>query len=346
MSKFLRNISCMGGLVATLGITLWSGSPEAQSAYTLNFGTVAPTGTPWSDQLDTIKKRIESKSNGQIKVKLFLGGALGSEIEMIQDVQRGERLQGGGFSTAAVGEALNVPLLQMIELPFLFNNEGQADAVLDEILYEPTKKALADKGISFYSWTENGWRSFGTKGTVAPTSPELLTQYKMRAQESPVHLNMYKAMNVQAVAKPVSEVLPSLNTGIVTGFDNTPLFSLAAGWIEPITHYTLSKHIYQPAAVMYSKKFIDSLPADLQAVVLEDPQGEAKRGRQAVRKLETELLETISAMGKEVVELTPDQRKAFKQAVRQKTHAAFLGQYPELQATYGAIKDKKQESKE
>ena len=39
---------------------------------------------------------------------------------------------------------------------------------------------------------------------------------------------MYKALNVQAIAKPVSEVLPSLNTGIVTGFDNTPLFSLAA----------------------------------------------------------------------------------------------------------------------
>lgn len=335
----------ISGLILGLGSLLWSQHSDAQAAFTMNFGTVAPPGTPWSDQLDDIKKRIESKSEGQIKVKLFLGGALGSEIEMIQDVQRGERLQGGGFSTAAVGEALDIPLLQMVELPYLFNNEAQADAVLDDVLYEPAKKQLAEKGIAFYSWTENGWRSFGTKGDSAPTSPEALTAYKMRAQESPVHLNMYKSMNVQAVAKPVSEVLSSLNTGIVTGFDNTPLFSLAAGWTEPITHYTLSRHIYQPAAVMYSQNFVDSLTPELQAIVLEDPQGEANRGRSAVRKLEAELLVTIAAMGNEVVILTPEQLKSFRKAVRAKTHAAFLQNNPEMQELYAAIKTKKQELK-
>ena len=61
-------------------------------------------------------------------------------------------LQGGGFSTGAVGEAL-IPLLQMIELPYLFNNEAQADAVLDDVLYEPTKAAFLKK-YAFYSWTE------------------------------------------------------------------------------------------------------------------------------------------------------------------------------------------------
>ena len=76
---------------------------QAEPAYVMNFGTVAPDGTPWADQLRNIKKKIEGSSNGKIQVKLFLGGSLGSEIEMIQDVQRGERLQGGGFSTGAVG---------------------------------------------------------------------------------------------------------------------------------------------------------------------------------------------------------------------------------------------------
>ena len=335
----------LSGLILGLGSLLWSDAIQAQAAHTMNFGTVAPAGTPWSDQLDNIKKRIESKSEGQIKVKLFLGGALGSEIEMIQDVQRGERLQGGGFSTGAVGEALDIPLLQMIELPYLFNNEAQADAVLDDVLYEPTKAALSEKGIAFYSWTENGWRSFATKGDSAPTTPEALKAYKMRSQESPVHLNMYKSLEVQAVAKPVSEVLSSLNTGIVTGFDNTPLFSLAAGWIDPVTHYTLSRHIYQPAAVMYSQSFVDSLTPELQAIVLEDPKGEAAKGRSSVRKLEGELLETIAAMGKEVVTLTPEQLKAYRKAVRGKTHAAFLQNNPEMQELYGAVKAKKQSLK-
>ena len=339
----MRISTAITGLTISLGLISWASTTNAEALYTMNFGTVAPTGTPWSDQLTSIKKRIESESAGKVKVKLFLGGALGSEIEMIQDVQRGERLQGGGFSTGAVGSALDVPVLQMVELPYLFKDEAQADAILDEVLYEPTKKSLEEKDITFYCWTENGWRSFATKGDSAPTSPEELSKYKMRAQESPVHLNMYKALGVQAVAKPVSEVIPSLNTGIVSGFDNTPLFSLAAGWIEPVTHYTLSRHIYQPAAVMYSKKFTESLPADLQKIVLANPQEEAKRGRAAVRQLEGELLEAISSMGKEVVTLTEEQQKSFRNAVRTNTHAAFLKDHPEMQDTYAAIKAKKKE---
>ncbi len=341
----MKKTALIGSIIVGMGTLLWSDTTEAQAKFELNFGTVAPAGTPWSDQLDGIKKRIEAKSGGQIKVKLFLGGALGAEIEMIQDVRRGERLQGGGFSTGAVGEAPDIPLLEMIELPYLFGNEQQADAVLDEVLYEPATKALAEKGVAFYSWTENGWRSFGTKGDSAPTSPEMLKEYKMRSQESPVHLNMYKAMDVQAVAKPVTETLSSLQNGIVTGFDNTPLFSLAAGWTEPITHYTLTKHIYQPAAVMYSKSFIDSLSPEFQAIVMDDPMGEAAKGRAAVRKLEKDLLNTITEMGKEVVTLTPDQLKAYRKAVRSKTHAAFLQNNPEMQETYAAVKAKKQSLK-
>ena len=318
----------------TLG---FSQSVFAEETYVMNFGTVAPDGTPWAEQLKALEQRIEKESNGRIKVNLFMGGSLGSEREMIQDVKRGERIQGGGFSTGAVGSELDVPILEMVELPYLFNNTAEADQVLDTILYDAAKEALAEKGVTFYAWTENGWRSFATKGGPA-TSPEELQKYKMRSQESSVHLDMYKALKVQAIAKPTSEVLPSLNTGIITGFDNTPLFSLASGWIEPVTHYTLSRHIYQPAAVMYSKKFIDSLPADLQAVVLKDPKAESQRGRKGVRALEAGLIESIAGMGIKVIDLTPEQKKAFRKTVRKPTHAAFLAQNKSVQSLYAKVK--------
>ena len=183
-------------------------------------------------------------------------------------------------------------------------------------------------------WAENGWRNFATKGPA--TTKAELAKFKMRAQENPVHMDMYKMLGVQAVAKPTSEVLPSLNTGIVDGFDNTALFSLAAGWIEPVTHYTLSRHIYQPAAVVYSKKFVDSLPPDLQKVVLGDPHAESKRGRTAVRALEGELLETIRSMGKQVVDLTDAQRAAFKAETRA-VHKSFLASHQDLIPVYKQV---------
>ena len=328
--------SIFAGLAASLALLLTSEQPiKAGPEFSLNFGTVAPDGTPWSAQLQGIKRRIEKDSGGRVQVKLFLGGSLGSEIEMIQDVQKGERLQGGGFSTGAVGEALDIGVLKMIELPFLFRSNEEADKVLDTVLLEPTRTALAQKGITFYAWSENGWRNFATQGPAA--SPEALQGFKMRSQESAVHLDMYKSMGVQAVAKPVSEVVPSLNTGIVTGFDNTPLFSLAAGWIQPVSHYTLSRHIYQPAAVFYSKSFVDRLPADLQQILMANASEESVSGRAAVRAMEGELVETIKAMGKTVTELSEEERKAFVKSCRKNTHTAFLASNPEMQSSYEKV---------
>ncbi len=326
-------------LLATVLTSVFVGNTaQAEPEFVANFGTVAPDNTPWADQLRSVKERIEKESNGRIKLKLFLGGSLGSEIEMIQDVARGERLHGGGFSTGAIGEAAGIPLLQMVELPFLFQTNDEVDAVLDNVLYVPVSKALEEKGFVLTAWAENGWRNFATKGGPA-TSPEELAKFKMRSQESPVHLDMYKQYKVLATPKPVSEVLPALNTGIVDGFDNTPLFSIAAGWIEPVTHYTMSWHIYQPAGVVFSKSFIDGLPDDLKKIVMGDPKTESVQGRAGVRELEEVLIQQISDMGKEVIYLTPEQRQAFATPALL-VHKQFLGNHPELVPLYKEVRTK------
>jgi TRAP-type C4-dicarboxylate transport system substrate-binding protein len=338
----MKNALKLGALALTAGAILLvpTSTPEAESTWTVNFGTVAPDGTPWADQLRDTKKRVEKESNGAIKVKVFLGGSLGSEIEMVQDCRKGERLQGVGVSTGAMSEGANIPVLQLPELPYLFNSFEEADAVLDDVLFDPMSAELADKGFVLTIWAENGWRNFATKGGPA-TSPAELAGYKMRAQESPVHLNMYKALGVQAVSKPTSEVLPALNTGIVSGFDNTPLFSMAAGWIEPVTHYTLSRHIYQPAAVAYSKAWFDQLPADMQTIVIGDPAAEAAKGRVGVRALEKDMLAAIESKGVQVVEITPEQRKAFADKTLS-VHKTFLKDNPEALALYKKIMAKLQ----
>ena len=324
-------------LLAGIGALALPQSITAQTKHNLNFGTVAPDGTPWADQLRDVQKRIKKESNGAVNVRVFLGGSMGSEVEIVEDISKGQRLQGGGMSTAAVGQAVNIPLLMLPELPYLFRTNAEADAVLDEVLWKPVSKALESKGFILGCWAENGWRNFATKGPAS--TPAQLAKYKMRSQESSVHLGMYKALGVQAVAKPTSEVLPALNTGIIDGYDNTPLFSIAAGWVDPISHYTLSRHIYQPAAIVYSKKFMDSLPADLRRIVIGDPIAEGKRGRKAVRALEQELIESIQGMGKTVTDLSTEQRKAFRAATRD-VRNGFVINNKELRPVYAEVKAK------
>lgn len=330
-------LASFGVAAAVLTFPSTSASQEAQ--FTLNFATVAPEGTPWANQLMAVKSLVEQGSGNRIKVKVFLSGSMGSEVEIARECRRGDRIQGVGVSTGALAEGAALPSLTLPELPYLFLNVNEADKVLDEVLYKPMSTELGKKGFVLHFWSENGWRHFATKGGPANT-PEALAKFKMRAQESPVHLSMYKALGVNAVSKPITEVLPSLNTGIIDGYDNTALFALSAGLIDPITHFTLSYHIYQPAAIVYSKRWYDTLPADLQALLVSDVVNQTVNGRAAIRALDDDMIKIIqNTKKKTVVTLSPAERQAFA-AKTKGVHTEYLGLHPEAKPLYDQVQAK------
>src|SRR5690606_30465507 len=117
---------------------------------------------------------------------------------------------------------------------------------------------FAAKDFVMVTWAENGWRSIGHKSKFLK-APADLKGVKIRSQESKVHLAFWKKLKASPQAIAVPEVLPALQTGVVEAFDNTPLFTLAADWQTAIKFYSVTEHIYQAAAVIYSKRFWDKL---------------------------------------------------------------------------------------
>ena len=101
---------------------------------------------------------------------------------------------------------------------------------------------------------------------------------------------------------------------------NLLISELRRGWFEPTKHYTLSRHIFQPAGIIYSQEFFDGLPADLQKVVLGDRIKDQALGRKLVRDLEGELLANFREFGMTVTEPTAEQMKPFREAAK-KVHA-------------------------
>ncbi len=277
---------------------------------TLKMGTVAPSGTPWSDELYGIKRRIEKESNKNIKLKIYLGGQLGGEHEILQGIQRG-RIQGGGLTATALAAA--VPELDLIEVPYLFDSQKQADCVLDKHLLEPFTQLFAEKGLVFVTWAENGYRNIGTKNKPIRT-PGDLRGVKIRAQESKVHLAYWKKIGASPVPIAVPEVLPALQTGVVEGFDQTALMTLAAEWQTSIKYYTVTEHIYQPAAIVFSKQFFDALTPEQKKILMGEGNGLAPRARRAVRRLSGQLIKALESNNVQIIKLSGGEKAAFKNA--------------------------------
>ena len=244
----------------------------------LRIGSVAPPGTPWAKIVTKLKRKIAKKSGGRIKVKAFLGQALGGEKSIVRRCTKGT-LEMIGVSTGAL--ATLVPELNAYELPYLVETHEQADRVLDST-YAQASEIMAKKGIHLYYWSENGFRAFGTKDGFVK-KPGDLKGVKMRAQESFVHTQMYKELGANPNPIPVAQVAEDLANGVVSGYDNSLLYSYAAQWYKSIKYVTLSRHIHQPAVIAYNKAWLDGIDADLREILLADVERSTKLGRKRIR---------------------------------------------------------------
>lgn len=306
----LRSSLVVASLFATLAFTFTHASSARAEAVVAKCGSVAPEGTPWAEWLDGVKTRMEKESNGNLKLKVFLSGKLGGEKEMVEDTKKGALHMFGG-SVGALA-ASHVPELNVFELPYLFTSDAEADYVMNKVRPEVTK-LLDARGFVMVMWAENGWHGYGVKGKCVEKLEDMKGK-KMRSQESYIHLDTYRALGASPVEMPVPEVMTALQNNVVDGFSNTPLFSFATSWHSGIDSFTYSKHIYQPALIVLSKKWFDTLTPELKTVLTKPT--EEKQGFQLVRGLTQPLLDNFKSAGKKVCTLSPDETKKFSEASR------------------------------
>lgn len=284
--------------------------PALAEEFTIKLASVAPDKTAWSEMLKKWQKAVEEKSAGRIKVRVFLGGQLGSEAESVLRCKRGQ-IQAVAASIGSISS--QVPEVNVLELPYLFKNAAEADQIIDGVLAAPLQKAFQDAGFEVGFWNENGYRHFATKSGFVK-SPADLKGKKMRSQESAVHIDMWRAFGAAPVAIPQTEVLPALQNGTVDGFDQALLYMVAANWHTSIKYLTLSGHMYQPAVIALHKPWFDKLPADLQKIVLDEGKAVQEFGRKKVRAMGPQVLQIIKDAGVQVAELTAAEKAAFETA--------------------------------
>ena len=301
--------SCVVAVFAFAAL-LCLGAPVRAEPVVAKCGSVAPEGTPWAEWLEGVKARMEKESNGNFKLKVFLSGKLGGEKEMVEDTKKGALHMFGG-SVGALASS-HVPELNVFELPYLFTSDAEADYVMNKVRGD-VAKLLDQRGFVMVMWAENGWHGYGVKGKCVEKLEDMKGK-KMRSQESFIHLETYRAYGASPVEMPVPEVMTALQNNVVDGFSNTPLFSFATSWHSGIDSYTYSKHIYQPALIVLSKKWFDGLSPELKAVLTKPT--EEKLGFQLVRGLTEPLLENFVSAGKKVCKLSPDETKKFADASR------------------------------
>ncbi len=291
-----------GALVLVLGAAT---AANAKIVIKAGYGT---GGGPIHDAMVEFEKRVE-KANPEIDVQIFPGGQLGSEGEIIGQLQAGitDLLP---TTTGPLGQ--HNPIYYALETPYVFLSEKHAYEVLDGPIGERQLKGLESKGLIGLAFWENGFREV-TNNVRPIKTPEDFKGIKLRVQQNTLHMNFFKSMGANPVPLPFTEVYNSLATGVVDGQENPFALIATNKFFEQQKYISKTDHVYSAVPVFYSAVKWKALPADVQklikSTIVDLRTWERNRG--------AEMQETYLAEIKkksELYEVSAAEKKAFQKA--------------------------------
>ncbi|HCQ45306.1 MAG TPA: ABC transporter substrate-binding protein [Achromobacter sp.] len=259
-----------------------------------------------------LAQELEKVSGGKLKMKTFGSANLGSD----------EQMQGalaGGAQEMMVGST--APLAGMVkefgvfDLPFLFNSEKEADAVLDGQLGQDLLKKLEAKGLVGLVYWENGFRNMtNSKRPIARA--EDLQGIKLRVMQNQIALGVFNTLGANAVPMPFSELFTALETRTVDGQENPITTIQSSKFYEVQPFLTITRHVYTPWVVLASKKWWDTLSPDEQKLVRQAAEASREFERKDSRADSTKAMTTLEKAGMKINTVSPEEVARMRQKVQ------------------------------
>jgi tripartite ATP-independent transporter DctP family solute receptor len=237
------------------GILLtYSGSAAALTQ--IKLGLVTKPGSPQNITAQKFKELIEGASQGDINIQILQPGPIGSETEILKQVQMNTVQM--GIVTAGAFESFD-PIVRVINYPFLFKNNEQADKILDGPLGAKILKSLERAGFKGLCFSENGFKDLSNNKHPVQT-PDDLMGLKIRVVTSALQQAIWQAFGADPVPMPWP-IYTELEQGVIDGQEN-PLWVLTAYKFYEIQKYlSLTRHVYSPLIEVASYKWWKTLDA-------------------------------------------------------------------------------------
>jgi len=274
------------------------GLSQAQAQTIIKLGTIAPEGSVWHDALLETRQRWREISADEVELRIYAGGVLGGEEEMVRKMQR------RGLDALAVSGA-GLPLIDDIvsclNIPLLFNTYEELELARGSVAQE-LESSFEASGFRVLSWAEAGWVHFFSKSPV--TTPEDLRELRLwTSPGSPENERMLKQLGFRVVPLPATDMLTGLQTGLIEAIDVPPLFALLDRSYQEAVFMTDLKFAPLVVGTVITSAAWDRLPAEHRPALLASVQEIAGGLRTEVRRAEEEAVAEMVERGLTVVNL-------------------------------------------
>ena len=205
----------------------------------------------------TFKDLVESQSGGEMEVKIYPAGQLGSMRELVESTQLGAIQVVCSYSAVA---AIFSPKAELMAAPFLFASAPEAWHVQDGPFGRELAQAiLKDSKLRVLAYGEaNGFRDlFTTKKPIH--KPADLKEMKIRSTESKMMFNMLADWGAKPVVVPWTGLYTAMQTGVADGWEVQPNGVVDQKLYETAKYITLTDHIYDTLYIFANDQWFNKL---------------------------------------------------------------------------------------
>ncbi|MGI9317589.1 MAG: TRAP transporter substrate-binding protein DctP [bacterium] len=310
-------IKVIRSLFLGIALAVFSYSAFSAERIVLKFGTIAPEGSDWHDAMLELRQKWLELSDNRIELRIYAGGVLGGETEMVRKVQR-RGLDGIAISGAGLPRIDSS--IGCLNMPMLFNSYQELDYVRERIS-EGVEKNIENRGFKVLTWAEGGWVYFFTKRPVK--TPDELRQLRLWITPGyPDHEKLFKEFDFQVVPLPATDMLTSLQTGLIEAIDVPPLFALLDRSYQIASNMVDVKWAPLNAAMVISSKAWSKIPEELRPALTDAAVEIGMRLRQSIRTAESEAINEMQNRGLTIIQLS--------EAEKQLWHSEVKTAYPKL----------------
>jgi TRAP-type C4-dicarboxylate transport system substrate-binding protein len=280
---------------------------------------MVPENTPWGVKLNQMSREWAQITGGEVELVVYHNGVAGEEADVVRKLRlnqiQGAVLTSFGFNAIS-------PEILTLSCPFLIRDEGELNAVLENLKPE-LEKRIDEKGFFTLAWSKAGWvRIFAKTPVILPSDLK-----KLKTGVNPNEPEMEQAL--KTIGYPVvpvnsNETIVALNSGRIDAVYQSPI--LVAGMqLLGITKYMTSINIAPVmGGIVLNRVAWRAVPDRYKPQIIESAKKIEREMDGEIQRLEREAISTMTRYGLTIQQLTPQQNQAWYDDV-ERSYPAMLG---------------------
>ncbi|MBM3513645.1 MAG: TRAP transporter substrate-binding protein [Alphaproteobacteria bacterium] len=303
MTRYKRLIDKLTPILAV--VVALSGAARAETI-PLTIGAAAMQDLA-SDKFYHAFGRTLSEPGSPFAVKVMVRGEGGSDEQNLAAVRRG-RMQMGGISYAAI--STSAPELAVLNAAFLLTSYDEIDFILAHGLEDRINAMLQANGLVGLRHIPASWNIvYGKRPILSPADAK---KVRMRARIDSGSMLFLKALDADVIHVAATEVIPSLQTGLIDGGETNSFVYLLNGIYAEAPHLIMTRHVPSITVVIANRDWWNSMTA-AQRQRIDGALPPAPEWRRLMRADEDRLIAAAARKGITVHELAPEKLREWQE---------------------------------